>query len=48
MRVRTLFEVEPALQHVVVLAENLGNQTKILKDPDQEIAIVVKEPSIPK
>lgn len=39
LHVRTLFEVEPALKHVVVLAENIGNRTEILSAADQAISI---------
>ena len=39
LRVRTLFEVEPSLQHVVVLAKNVGNRSEILLNADQAISI---------
>jgi len=44
LRVRTLFEVEPALQHVVVLAKNVGDRSEILLNADQAISIKRVEP----
>lgn len=39
LRIRSLFEVEPELRHLVVLGKNVGDQSIIITDPQTPVVI---------
>ncbi|MGV3483508.1 MAG: DUF6702 family protein [Planctomycetaceae bacterium] len=39
LQIRSLYEVEPELRHVVVLDRNAGDRTVVLNNPDQSLRI---------
>ena len=41
LKIRTLFEVEPELQHVVVLGDNAGKRTVIVSDGETVVEILI-------
>ena len=40
LQIRSLFEVEPEIQHVVVLADNAGDRTVILRESTSDITVL--------